>query len=64
MGWESLQWTGVKYLHHGTASRAWKNIMKTGIIPGYVDPTSQRDKPHKPSQRSEAFFSSSTYLNN
>eukprot|EP00959_Pyramimonas_sp_CCMP1952_P105614 2208341-Pyramimonas_sp.AAC.1 len=26
MGWESLQWTGVKYLHHGTTSRAWSNI--------------------------------------
>eukprot|EP00959_Pyramimonas_sp_CCMP1952_P128094 2679020-Pyramimonas_sp.AAC.1 len=64
MGWESLQWTDVRDLHHGTASRAWRNILKTGTIPGYIDPSSQRDKHHTPSQRSEAFFSSSTYLDN
>eukprot|EP00959_Pyramimonas_sp_CCMP1952_P342554 7176713-Pyramimonas_sp.AAC.1 len=64
MGWESLQWTDVKYLHHGTAFCAWRNILKTGIIPGCVDPSSQRDKHYKPSPRTEAFYSSSTYIDN
>eukprot|EP00959_Pyramimonas_sp_CCMP1952_P420778 8814237-Pyramimonas_sp.AAC.1 len=61
MGWESLQWTDVKYLRHGTTLRAWRSILKTGIIPGCVD-QSQRDKREKGSQRSEAFYSSSTYV--
>eukprot|EP00959_Pyramimonas_sp_CCMP1952_P167538 3501591-Pyramimonas_sp.AAC.1 len=61
MGWEGLQWTGVKYLHHGTTFRAWRSILKTGIIPGYVD-QSQRDRRQKGSQRLEAFYSSSTYV--
>eukprot|EP00959_Pyramimonas_sp_CCMP1952_P061772 1291164-Pyramimonas_sp.AAC.1 len=61
MGWESLQWTDVKYLHHGTTYRAGNNILKVGSIPGYKDP-SQRDKKHQEEPRTEAFYSSSTYM--
>eukprot|EP00959_Pyramimonas_sp_CCMP1952_P380390 7969159-Pyramimonas_sp.AAC.1 len=64
MGWESLQWTDVKYLHHGATLRAWRSILKSGIIPGCVDPSSQRDKHFRGSPRTEAFFSSSTYVDN
>eukprot|EP00959_Pyramimonas_sp_CCMP1952_P298723 6248003-Pyramimonas_sp.AAC.1 len=38
-----------------------ENILKTGIIPGCVDP-SHRDRRQQGSQRSEAFYSSSTYI--
>eukprot|EP00959_Pyramimonas_sp_CCMP1952_P404857 8485117-Pyramimonas_sp.AAC.1 len=60
MGWESLQWTDVKYLHHGTTYRAWRSIIKTEIIPGYIEP-SHRDRMQQGTQRSEAFYSSSTF---
>eukprot|EP00959_Pyramimonas_sp_CCMP1952_P347567 7280085-Pyramimonas_sp.AAC.1 len=64
MGWESLQWTHVKYLHHGTTFRAWRSILKSGSIPGYIDPSSQRDKHFRGPPRTEAFFSSSTHIDN
>eukprot|EP00959_Pyramimonas_sp_CCMP1952_P272820 5703372-Pyramimonas_sp.AAC.1 len=61
MGLDCLQWTGVIYLHHGAAYRAWSNILKVGIIPGYNDNT-QRDKKDQEEPRTEAFYSSSTYM--
>eukprot|EP00959_Pyramimonas_sp_CCMP1952_P271016 5666115-Pyramimonas_sp.AAC.1 len=61
MGWESLQWSDVKYLHHGTTFRAWSNIPAKGIIPGYKD-NAQRGRKQYEEPRTEAFYSPSNYI--
>eukprot|EP00959_Pyramimonas_sp_CCMP1952_P132531 2771388-Pyramimonas_sp.AAC.2 len=61
MGWESLQWTDVKYLHHGTTFRAWNNILAKGIIRGHKD-NHQRDRKQYEEPRTEAFYSLSNYI--